>query len=448
MRWKARGVPAVCLSVFLAGVFSVRIRAQRASQAKISRLDRERAELMLHNIHETVRKNYYDPDFHGINIEAKYQQYEDLISRASTLSDAMDDISGYLESLNDSHTYFVPPSGVQRFRYGFQMRMIGEHCLVTQIRAGTAAAWKLHLGDEIAAVDGRAISRQTFPSVEQYLKTLTAGKELEFSIRNAESGARGEVELDESAGRGRAAELGADSVSSGSRSMADPQLAMSDLLQERWMDFGKSVLVWKLPWFGIGPADSDSMMRKAKKDSTLVLDLRGNPGGPIENLAYIIGWFFNHDVTIATPVGRRRMKPVVAKAHRGAFEGKLIVLVDSASASAAELFARVMQIEHRGIVVGDRTAGAVMESRLFFFHFGIAPVIHYQATITRADLIMSDGRSLEGLGVIPDVLVNPTASDLSAGRDPVLARAAQLAGLSVSAEEAEEFSPFQRIPLQ
>jgi C-terminal processing protease CtpA/Prc len=65
---------------------------------------------------------------------------------------------------------------------------------------------------------------------------------------------------------------------------------------------------------------------------------------------------------------------MIARPHRRPFEGKLIVLVDSRSASAAELFARGMQLEHRGMVIGDRTAGAVMESRLHFFHFGTDPV--------------------------------------------------------------------------
>lgn len=446
MRWKARGLPAVYLGVFLAVVFPSRTRAQQSGEAKISRLDRGRALLMLRNIHDALKKKYYDPSFHGVDIDAKFHQAEELLDRASTLNEAMGDVTAFLGVLGDPHTYFVPPRGVQRADYGFRMRMIGERCLVTHVREGSEAAAKLHPGDEIAAVDGRAVNRATFLSMQQHLKTASAATSLEVSVRQYKSGAREDVELHSPQLAPRAAEIALDSGANGIRSMMDP--SASELLQERWMEFGHSVLVWKMPWFGIEPADIDAMMSKAKKDSALVLDLRGNPGGPIESLAYLTGWVFNHDVTIATPVGRRTMRAVVAKPHRGAFEGKLMVLVDSASASAAELFARVMQIEHRGIVIGDRTAGAVMESRLFFLQFGTAPVIHYQVAITQADLLMSDGKSLEGAGVTPDVMVNPSADDFAAKRDPVLARAAQLAGLNLSAEEAGKFAPFEWAAVQ
>jgi C-terminal processing protease CtpA/Prc len=66
--------------------------------------------------------------------------------------------------------------------------------------------------------------------------------------------------------------------------------------------------------------------------------------------------------------------------------------------------------------------------------------------VTRADVILSDGRSLEHNGVTPDERVMPTAADIAAGRDPVLARAVELAGGKVSPEEAGKFFPVKWPP--
>ena len=49
---------------------------------------------------------------------------------------------------------------------------------------------------------------------------------------------------------------------------------------------------------------------------------------------------------------------------------------------------------------------------------------------------MPDGKSFEHVGVTPDVLVLPTAGDLAARRDPVIAKAAELAGATITPEKA------------
>ena len=94
------------------------------------------------------------------------------------------------------------------------------------------------------------------------------------------------------------------------------------------------------------------------------------------------------------------------------------MLVDSRSASAAEMFARIVQIEHRGIVLGDRTAGAVMRSRLFTHQAeSMTSTVFYGTSVTVADVRMSDGGSLEKVGVEPDEIVLPTQTDLASARD-------------------------------
>jgi carboxyl-terminal processing protease len=161
-------------------------------------------------------------------------------------------------------------------------------------------------------------------------------------------------------------------------------------------------------------------------------------------LARVIGNVFDHDVKIADRVGRKESKPQVAKTIGGnAFAGKLIVLVDSDSASASELFARIVQIEHRGTVIGERTAGAVMEAKHYPYSEGVDTKVFYGFSVTDADLIMTDGKSLENSGVTPDEIVIPTAQDLAAGRDPVLARAAELAGFHLDPAAAGKLFPFE-----
>jgi C-terminal processing protease CtpA/Prc len=138
------------------------------------------------------------------------------------------------------------------------------------------------------------------------------------------------------------------------------------------------------------------------------------------------------------------MKPQMSKPHGGGnFKGKLIVLVDSKSGSAAEIFARVVQLEKRGVIIGDRTAGAVMQSRIFDHQAGTEIVVFYGVSVTNADVIMADGKSLEGVGVTPDELLLPTAADLAAKRDPVMARAAAMAGFELPPDKAGVMFPIE-----
>jgi C-terminal processing protease CtpA/Prc len=62
--------------------------------------------------------------------------------------------------------------------------------------------------------------------------------------------------------------------------------------------------------------------------------------------------------------------------------------------------------------------------------------ISYILSITDADLVLKDGKSLEGVGVTPDELVLPSPKHLAGKLDPVLERAAALVGEQLTAAEA------------
>ena len=207
-------------------------------------------------------------------------------------------------------------------------------------------------------------------------------------------------------------------------------------MRARYREYGDDLLVLKVPEFFFSASEVENMIGKARKHKSLIVDLRGNPGGAVDTLKYLLEGVFDKEVKVADRVGRKENKPQIAKAGRNPFSGKIVVLVDSSSASAAELFARVLQIEKRGTVLGDHTSGSVMEARDYNEQLGADTVVFYGVSVTDADLIMTDGQSLEHRGVTPDEIVLPSAEALAHDRDPVLARGAELLGVKLTPEDA------------
>jgi len=166
-----------------------------------------------------------------------------------------------------------------------------------------------------------------------------------------------------------------------------------------------------------------------------VLDLRGDPGGLESALLRLAGNLVGADTF---GVRRQRAKTESLRTRTGGprFTGTVVAVVDAQSMSAAELLAYLLQLRKRGTVVGDRTAGAVMESKGYEHRVGVDVVVFYYMSVTVADLVFSDGTRLEGRGVIPDEIVLPSGGDLAGLRDPALARAITLAGHAVTPEAA------------
>ena len=78
----------------------------------------------------------------------------------------------------------------------------------------------------------------------------------------------------------------------------------------------------------------------------------------------------------------------------------------------------------------------VMRAQQFQLEMGTNTEAWYYVSVTVADLIMPDGGRLEKVGVTPDELLLPRSADLVAKHDPVLARAANVLGISLTPEAA------------
>jgi len=82
-----------------------------------------------------------------------------------------------------------------------------------------------------------------------------------------------------------------------------------------------------------------------------------------------------------------------------------------------------------------------MTARHFSHQSGVGSVLYFGTSVAVSDVIMTDGKSLERLGVTPDEIVVMTGADLAAQKDVVLSRAAEIAGVQLDAAKAGTFFP-------
>lgn len=121
---------------------------------------------MLKEIKDDLKRNYYDPTFRGIDIEARFKQAEEQIKKATHQNEIFGIIAETLADLNDSHTSFVPPRRGYTFEYGWNMQMIGDKCYVVAVKPGSDAEAKgLKEGDEIYTIDNIGPIRENFKRI-------------------------------------------------------------------------------------------------------------------------------------------------------------------------------------------------------------------------------------------------------------------------------------------
>jgi C-terminal processing protease CtpA/Prc len=418
------------------------LRAPASAQTQFDNFQRDRARQMLRDVQDAIEHHYYDPTYHGIDMRASFKAADARLQSANSIGEAFTTIGQTLDALKDSHTFFLPPSRFVHREYGYIQQMIGDRCFITAVRPNRDASEKLAAGDEVLTWEGMAPQRNNFATMSYIFNTLLSLPMMSLTVRGPDGVTR-KVDVTPKVTRGKQV-VDLTNDSDFWQIVRDEQNGEGENRQ-RLANFGDSLAIWKMPEFLMPDDEVDRLIKDVRKYQTLILDLRGNPGGLITTLERLVGGVIDHDVTIARRVGRKSdLKPQFAKSRgANAFAGKLIVLVDSRSASAAELFARVIQIEHRGIVLGDHSSGLVMEARRYQFHQGADTQIFYGASITDADLMMGDGKSLEHTGVVPDELILPSPADLAAGRDPVLARAAKLAGVELDPVKAGQLFPIE-----
>jgi len=394
-------------------------------------LNRSRGIKMLKEMKEVLETYYYDKNYKGIDLDAKVKEATEKIKTLETNAQIFRVIAGVLLEFDDSHTRFYPPGRSNRVEYGFSMQMVGNNCFLTDVKKGSNAEKQgLKIGDRLLKIGQYKIDRDNLWVLNYFIYALEPLPILPVTVADDKGNER------------------TIPIQASFKSLAERKKESEARRKERAENpfkcakISAALTTCKLRSFVVEKKFIDQMMKEAVAGSKLILDLRGNHGGYVKMEEYLAGHFFDREIKIAEMVTRTKTRTRVAKPVKDRqFTGELIVLIDSESASASEVFARLIQIEKRGKVVGDVSAGAVMTS----YNMGLAidrgvpgyqTITPYGMNVTVADLIMSDGNRLEKIGVTPDHPVGPTAYALANKNDPVLSFAAKLLAETISPEEA------------
>ncbi len=285
----------------------------------------------------------------------------------------------------------------------------GELVIVRVISGSPAEQAGVRMGDRIRAVDGHPTARYTTDQAANLLQGPEGSTCTLVLAADPQSGHPVEADRQLAVRRQRVEVPSVDQVH-----MLDTQQGVAYL---RLTCFQKTTrrdletALWRLHREGM---------------RSLIIDLRGNPGGLLISSVDVSDLFLTQGVIVSTH-GRITQEDATYTAHEeGTWRVPLTLIIDQESASAAEIFSGTIRDHHRGTVVGVRSFGKGSVQGIFQLDGTEAGL-----RLTTAKFYSPTGRAYSRAGVEPDVVVHQTARPingaLAAKDDAMLATALQIA---------------------
>jgi carboxyl-terminal processing protease len=312
--------------------------------------------------------------------------------------------AGVVESLGDPYSHYLDKKHFQmveeetRGSYsgiGIYLGMKEKHPVVQSVIDGTPAFKAgLKSGDVIIEVDGKK----------------TAGK----SIDEVASMIRGEEGTTVTLTLARAGREGTFKVSIKRATIKIPnvesKLIEGNVGYVRIRGFNQNTLV-----------DTQNALRELKNKGAegFIIDLRGNPGGLLEQAVELASLFIEKGKIVS--IRYRDKQEEIYNAHRLTFDGQkislfnepIVVIVDGGSASASEIFAGAVKDYKRGVLVGEKTFGKGSVQDVVKLPNGDGILI------TIAKYFTPSGKSIHMKGIEPDVKVASPETYTPGGADDV-----------------------------
>jgi carboxyl-terminal processing protease len=335
---------------------------------------------------DIVNRKFFDAKFRGIDWNAMRDRYRPDAEKAPDDDALYATINRMLGELKESHLGAMPPQhwyehhARQRALVGLGLTRIEERWVVTYVYPGSPAeAAGVQRGWLAIARDGKRVEDQRF--------RLTEGQTVVYEFLDGHD-------------QTHSVTLTAKVISTVFRPEA--RILADGVVYLRFDDFNLRSLRWL-----------SEQLRLHRSAPAVVIDLRSNPGGFLFSLDFALGEFFPKEVPMGTFVRRSGVKKEegASQLFSARYSGRVALLVGPATASCSEIFAHALRYHGRAVVIGQKTAGAVILARDYPLPDG------GRVQVAIEDYIGLDGKRIEGVGVVPDVEVPVKLSDLRTGVD-------------------------------
>lgn len=312
-------------------------------------------------------------------------------------------VYGALDTL-DQYSMFIAPEKSGNSAMGLKESMVGIGVeleahrdglkILKVLPGGPAAEVTLKRGDIITAVDGRSVAGLEFNQAVDFIAG-PAGSAIKIDLKR-------------------------DNLI-GDVTMVRRAFKVNSVSEVRME--ANQVGYIKLDQFAESSArEMDEALWKLHNDGmqSLIIDLRGNPGGLLTT-AIALSDKFLPSGTIVSTRGRTAADNSEEVAQYGnTWKVPLVVLIDHDSASASEIFAAAIQENERGVIVGEKSYGKGTVQTLFPLQ-----TVPSALRLTTAKFYSPEGREMAGVGVNPDISVRSV--NRTTDRDPALDAAKEAA---------------------
>jgi carboxyl-terminal processing protease len=188
--------------------------------------------------------------------------------------------------------------------------------------------------------------------------------------------------------------------------------------------------------------DADSLFYQALQKAVnnnaqgLIIDLRGDPGGYLEVAVDLSGYFLKPGSPVVKEVGRSVPEQDYTASGSGALATMpMAILIDSGSASAAEILSGALNDDRNVPLVGAKSFGKGTVQQLENLPDGSS------LKITVAHWVLPSGRILDHDGLVPNYPVTITDAQIAAGQDPQMAKALQVVAAEINGTPVPSSTP-------